>query len=82
MAVARLYSGITEIAYERAGDCTGILLVMPGKMVKVRGKRLRPVVDALLAGTCEYLAELRDGEQPDDSAPLITSIELLTPAAG
>ena len=81
MAVARLYSGITEIAYEQGSDCTGILLVLPGKMIKVRGCRLRPIIDSLLAGTCEFLAELRDDERPDDNAPVIEHIQLMTPQA-
>ena len=80
MAVARLYSAITEIAYDR-GEYTGILLVLPGKLIKVRGRGLKPVVDALIAGTCEYITELPDAERPQDGAPVIERIEVLTPQA-
>ena len=80
MAVARLYSSITEIAYDR-GEYTGILLVLTGKLIKVRGRGLKPVVDALLAGSCEYIAELRDDERPEDDSPVIERIEMLTPQA-
>jgi hypothetical protein len=80
LAVARLYSALTEIAYDRTGY-SGILLVFTGKLVKLRGRNLRPVVEALLAGTCEYVAELGDGEQAKDGEPVIDRIEgVATPA--
>ncbi len=78
LAMARLYSALTEIAYDRTGYA-GILLVFTGKLVKLRGRNLRPVVEALLAGTCEYVAELGDGEQVRDGEPVIDRIEGLTP---
>jgi hypothetical protein len=80
LAVARLYSGLTEIAYDRAGY-GGILLVFGAKLVKLRGRNLRPVVDALLAGTCEYVAELGDGEEARDGEPVIDRIEGVTSQA-
>jgi hypothetical protein len=78
MAFARLYSSISEIAYDR-GDYTGILLVLPGKLVKIRGRNLQPVVEALLAGTAEFIAELKDGDSTAEGVPVITRIEMLTP---
>jgi hypothetical protein len=80
LAVARLYSGLSEIAYDRT-DYTGILLVFATRLVKLRGRNLRPVIEALLAGTCEYLAELRAGDQPQDGAPVIERIEGVSPLA-
>jgi hypothetical protein len=79
LAVARLYSGLAEIAYDRA-EYTGILLVFASKLVKVRGRNLRPVVEALLTGTCEYIAERGEGDElPDDGRPVIEHIELVGP---
>jgi hypothetical protein len=80
MSAARLYSGISEIAYDR-GDYTGILLTTPGKLIKVRGRHLKPVVESLIAGTAEFIAELKDGDRTPDGVPVITSIEMLTPQA-
>jgi hypothetical protein len=81
LAVARLYSALSEIAYDRA-DYTGILLIFPaGRAIRIHGKQLRPVADALLAGTCEYLAELKDGEVAPEGAPVIERMELLQPKA-
>jgi hypothetical protein len=76
VTIARLASGLMEIAYDRP-DYTCMLLVFAGKTVKLRGRNLRPVVDALLAGTCEYVAELANGEQPEEGAPVIDRMELL-----
>jgi hypothetical protein len=77
LAVARLYSGLQEIAYDRS-DYTGILLIFAGgMMVRIQGRNLRPVTEALLAGTCEYLSEL-DGEIPPGEAPVIERMELLS----
>ncbi len=78
MSVARLYSSITEIAYDR-DTYTGILLIVPGKVIKIRGRGLQPVVEALLAGTCEFLAERQEGEPFDEHAPVIERIETLAP---
>jgi len=49
LAIARPYTALTEIAYDRQGY-TGILLFfVGGKLVTVTGHNLKPVVDSLLA---------------------------------
>jgi hypothetical protein len=78
MSIARPYSAITEIAYER-GVYTGILLVLQGKLIKIRGRSLKPVIEALVAGTCETLVEIKDGDRVEDGTPVIDRIEMLTP---
>ncbi len=78
MSVARLYSSIQEIAYDR-DSYSGILLVVAGKVIKIRGRGLQPVVEALLTGTCEFIAERKEGESFDEHAPVIDRIETLAP---
>jgi hypothetical protein len=74
LAVARPYAALTEIAYDRHGY-TGILLFfIGGKLVTVTGHHLKPVVEALLTGTCEFLAELDDGGKWQPQTPVITKI--------
>jgi hypothetical protein len=73
LAVARHYSTLSEIAYDREGY-TGILLFWPGKLVTIKGHHLKPVIEALLAGTAEFLAELTDGETWQRGGPVITQI--------
>ena len=78
MAVARPYTAIAEIVYDRPAY-TGILIVFSGKLFKLRGRNLQPVVDALIAGTCEFVAQLGEGEEAQDGEPVIESIEAVTP---
>jgi hypothetical protein len=78
LAVARPYSGISEIAYDREGY-TGILLLWPGKLVTISGHNLRPVVEALLAGTCEFLAEFDDSGKWQPGAAIINKITTAGP---
>jgi hypothetical protein len=73
LAVARAYALLTEIAYDR-DHYSIIVLLFGGRKVTLQGRNLRPIVDALLAGTVEFLAELRDGEEAQDGAPAITRI--------
>jgi hypothetical protein len=50
-------------------------------LVKIRGRNLKPIVDALLLGTCEYIQEFRDDifDKPDDAAaPFVEEIEIVT----
>jgi hypothetical protein len=81
LAHAFLYSVIAEICYDRRKG-TGILLMLPaGKIVKVKGRRLQPVAEALIAGTCSFIEALEpeqvDPDHPD--APVVESIEILGP---
>jgi hypothetical protein len=82
MAHAVGYNFIIEITYDRRGY-TAILLVLSTMLVKVKGKRLRPIVDALKLGTCEYIQEF-DAEEfdpPEDAGgPVVDSIEVISAA--
>jgi hypothetical protein len=73
LAVARTYSALAEIAYDRTAY-TGILLLFAGKLVSLKGRNLRPVVEALLTGTCEYLQQIGEGEEGEPGAPVIEDI--------
>src|ERR1700733_8063598 len=55
------YSFIIEICYDRRGY-TGFVLVLNTMLIKVKGKGLRPIVDALKLGTCEFIQEFDAGE--------------------
>ena len=82
MAHAVGYNFIVEICYDRKGY-TGILLVLTTMLVKIKGRGLRPIVDALKLGTCEFIQEYDPGEfdPPDDAgAPLVESIEVVSAA--
>jgi hypothetical protein len=82
MAHAVGYSFIIEIVYDRR-TYTGILLVLTTMLVKVKGRGLRPIVDALKLGTCEFIQEF-DAEEfdaPDaDNGPYVESIEVISAA--
>jgi hypothetical protein len=82
MAHAVGYNFIIEICYDRRGY-TAILLVLSTMLVKVKGKRLRPIVDALKLGTCEFIQEW-GGEEfdppEDDNGPLVESIDVVSSA--
>lgn len=82
LAVARGYSSLAEIAYDRA-SYTGIMLLFPQKLVTIKGRNLKPVVESLLAGTCEFLQQAGEGEQAEGGAPVIEEIITAgaTPAA-
>jgi hypothetical protein len=80
MAHGLLYSWIGEITYDR-DHYTGILLILSTKLVKIRGRNLKPVVDALFLGACEYIQEFRDDifDKPvDPSAPFVEEIKIVT----
>jgi hypothetical protein len=82
MAHAVGYNFIVEICYDRKGY-TGILLVLTTMLVKIKGRNLRPIVDALKLGTCEFIQEYDPAsfDPPDDpSAPLVESIEVVSAA--
>jgi hypothetical protein len=81
LSVARAYSSLLEIAYDRH-DYSGILLLFPQKIVTIKGRNLRPVVDALLAQTCEYLQQIGQGERAATDAPVIDDIQTAGAPAG
>jgi hypothetical protein len=78
--VARAYALLTEIAYDR-DHYSIIVLLFGGRKVTLQGRNLRPAVEALLAGTCEFLAEIRGGEEAPEGAPAITRIVTASNAA-
>jgi hypothetical protein len=73
LAVARPYSAISEIAYDRA-KYSGFLLLFPGKLVTIRGRNLKPVIEALLASTCEFLQQIGEAEKAERGKPVITQL--------
>jgi len=73
IAILRPYSSILEIAYDRAGY-TGIWLTFPQVKFAILGSGLKPVIEALAAGTCEWIAEAADGESAPPGQPVITQI--------
>jgi len=80
MAHAVGYNFIVEITYDRRGY-TAILLVLTTMLVKIKGKSLRPIVDALKLGTCEYIQEYAKDEfgPPEDAAgPFVETIEVVS----
>jgi len=82
MAHAIGYNFIVEIAYDRRGY-TGILLVLTTMLVKIKGRDLRPIVDSLKLGVCEFIQEFAADQfgPPDDSnAPFVSSIEVMSAA--
>jgi hypothetical protein len=80
MSHAPGYNFIIDICYDE-DHYSGILLVLSTMLVKIRGRNLKPIVDALLLGTCEYIQEFRDDifDKPDDpAAPFVEAIEIVT----
>jgi hypothetical protein len=80
MSHAPGYNYIIDICYDE-DNYSGILLVLSTMLVKIRGRNLKPIVDALMLGTCEYIQEFRDDifDKPDDcTAPFVEAIEIVT----
>ncbi len=68
------YSALGEVAYGWGPYSILQLAFGPQRLVKITGRDLKPVVDAVIAGTCVFIAEM-DAED----GPAITSIEIITP---
>jgi hypothetical protein len=79
-AVARAYTSFTEIQYDRASYMA--IILVGGKQLKLNGRNLRSVVEALLTGTCEFVAELAEGQTVPEGAPVIESIQNMSPPKG
>jgi hypothetical protein len=80
MSHAPGYNFIIDICYDE-DHYSGILLILSTMLVKIRGRNLKPIADALLLGTCEYIQEFRDDifDKPDDpAAPFDEAIEVVT----
>jgi hypothetical protein len=77
------YNFLIEICCDRR-DWKSILLVASTVLVKIRGRNLRPVADALLLGSCQYIQEFtpEQFDAPEDAAaPYVESIEVINASA-
>jgi hypothetical protein len=73
---APAYSYLLDVSYDRRAY-TSVLLVFSFMLVRIRGKNLRPIIEALKLHTCEFIAEFdpEDCDPPaDPQAPYIESI--------
>jgi hypothetical protein len=70
------YSAITEIAY--AWKAYSIIQIEYGttRLVKITGRELKPICDALINGTASFIAE-----QETDEGPSVKTIEIIRPRA-
>ena len=78
------YNYLIDIAYDRK-VYTGIVLVMSTMLIKIYGRGLRPVVDTLKMGVCEFIQEWDSDEfdAPDDeNVPVVRRIEIVSAAQG
>jgi hypothetical protein len=73
VSVFKAYNAITEIIYDRKTEGL-IALQYSVKQFIITGQNLEPVLDAILAGTCEWVAELASGESAASGKPSITKI--------
>jgi hypothetical protein len=76
------YNFIVEICYDRR-EYTAIMLVLTTMLVKVKGRNLRPIVDSLKLGVCEFIQEwgAEEFDVPEDGeAPFVESIEVVSSA--
>ena len=74
------YNYLHTLAYDRR-SWTRIFITVSGLGVEIRGRNLRPVVDAIRTRTCEFIQEYAADEhilpQPaDDTAPFVESISV------
>ena len=80
LSYAIMYNYIHTLAYDRR-TWTRIFITVSGLGVEIRGRNLRPVVDAIRTRTCQFIQEYSEAEhilpQPaDDTAPFIESISV------
>jgi hypothetical protein len=77
------YNYIIEICVDRR-EWKSILLVASTVLVKIRGRNLRPIADALMLGTCQFIQEFAADQfdPPEDAgAPMVESIEVISASA-
>jgi hypothetical protein len=82
MAHAVGYNFIVEIFYDRR-EYKALMVVLTTMLVKVKGRNLRPIVDSLKLGVCEFIQEwgAEEFDAPeDDGAPFVESIEVISSA--
>lgn len=76
LAHSLAYAYLVNITYDRR-DYTRIFLTGSGLVVNIKGKRLRPIVDALKLHTCEFIQAFDADAFPqptDAAAPLVQNI--------
>lgn len=78
LAHAVSYTYLTTISYDRHtyGE---VLLTLNRMIVVIKGRNLRPIVDALKLHTCEFIQEFdaQEFDEPSDkAAPFVDSIEV------
>jgi hypothetical protein len=79
MAHAPRYSYLPDVCFD-SDDYTGFILITSTMLVKVKGRNLRPVAQAILLDTCEFIQEFREDkfDMPNDKeAPFIESIQFI-----
>jgi hypothetical protein len=72
------YTYLLNIAYDRR-HYSAVFLTVSGLTVTIKGKALRPIVDALKLHTCEYIQAYDAGEFTealDPASPYVQSIEV------
>jgi hypothetical protein len=74
------YTGMV-ITFDR--QYSGAILTFPSLLAKLDGRHLRPIIEALIAGTCQYLEEFDPARWPEpEPGPVITHITIHTGKAG
>ena len=76
-----LYSQLLRIS-EDGFHGQAVALVFPFMDVIIRGRNLRPIVDAIDLETCEFVQQFNPGrwaEPADPNLPFITSMDLVYP---
>ncbi len=75
LAVARAYSALTEVHYDQQGS--GFILVIQPRSYQIKGRNLQAVAEALIAGSCVSIAQIREGQAASAGEPVIESISFV-----
>jgi hypothetical protein len=75
LAVARAYSALTEVHYDQQGS--GFILVIQPRSYQIKGRHLQAVAEALIAGNCVSIAQIREGQTASAGEPVIETIQFL-----
>jgi hypothetical protein len=76
---APMYNYLINLSFtdDDPDNCTAILITISGLLVTVTGTHLKPIVDALLLHSCEFIQEYdpaRFARPADPGAPFVDSI--------
>ena len=77
---APAYSYLLDVSYDRRAY-TSVLLVLSFMLVRIRGRNLKPLADAIKLHTCEFITEFdpQDFEPPADAhATVVESVTIQT----